>query len=269
MVTIANIYDGSFTLPDGKTKVNMAALLPEIMITEVSKTTNKIRVKGIDSGTNPQEHFVLQGGITAFQADLVDFGVSFGFAPGVGDLLASTLNIDVSGTANVRISQLDMDFNIYDNVRKEVVAAGSSNADIVQGGLDFKVDVSVFNAGAAFVAAQPISDVIRKVMDNAISQIANDPKTNLYMDWSAQVTSVNVDDGTFMFNAGFRDDVVAKNLFQVYDSSNNLLGTAQVTQAQEEQSQAFFTTDGDGSAIKALKPGDQVRMYYFSLPPVR
>ncbi|MEW6057444.1 MAG: hypothetical protein AB1540_12600 [Bdellovibrionota bacterium] len=266
VISIGRFLDTPFLLPDGKTRVDMGLLLPELARTEVTQATNKFRVSAqAGEGNGTLARFVLRGGITSFEATSTSANIRFGYKPGLGDLASGVLS-GAEGTLSFAIGSLGIDFHIIDTERQEVVAVGKGSALTGNGKLEVSLDFKDIKSGADFVFNSPMSKVFRAAMRKAIDQMAKDPNTNFFMDWGATVTKVNYDLKRIFFGAGARDEIKPGNVFTLYDNASMRIGEALVYETQHDQSVAAMRDDADQRLLRSVRAGDQVKIYYSEGP---
>lgn len=265
VLTFGNFLSTAFTLPDGKTKVDMSVVLPTLVLGEMETSQHKLRARAPDPVTgvpDPNIRYVLKGGITAFEANNFTHSVTIGFKPGTGDIGSGVLK-GAEGKLTFNVGTLDMTFYIVDRQRSdEVVAVGRGSA--LTSGVALKVDLDfgVINGAADFVFNSPMAPHFKKAARDAILEMARDPNTNFYMDWSARVVNVNLDLKKFFFGAGGRDDIFPGNVFTVYDSNDMRLGEAKVQSAEHERSAASFKDDPNDKLIQSVRAGDTVKIFF-------
>ena len=105
-----------FTLPDGKTKVDMSVELPDLVLTQLTQSQKVLRATEASAapgpaGGAPAPRYVLKGGLTSFEANNVTNSITFGYAPGVGDIGGGVLT-GAEGTLTFNVGALEMDFHI-------------------------------------------------------------------------------------------------------------------------------------------------------------
>ncbi len=271
-VSFGNFYKSHFILPDGKTNVDLSVLLPELVLTSMTQATTKFRPGIMNHITEdgvvppePEDRFILRGGVTAFEAEIVNFNIRIGYKPGVGNISTGKVP-EGKGELRVKIGQLDMDFYILDTVTKEVVAVGKANSKTagIQG--EISIEFDKFKTAADFMYKSPMANVFRKVATRALTEMVKDPKTNFFMYWGATVGHVDPAAKIMMFDAGQRSDIAVGNVFSVYDNSKMRLGEVRVTETDFETSTAVFQNDTTGRLINSTRDGDTVKIYFFSVP---
>jgi hypothetical protein len=264
MVSLGKFLETNFMLPDGKTKVDMSVQLPELIVTEMAHVTTKLRARGTQSGSDGGR-YVFSGGITSFEANNNSMGITIGYKTGVGDIGTGPAN-GVTGKVTLDVSSMQMDFHIVDTQRNEVVAVGRGSGLVNGINAHVDVDFGAIDSAADFVHRSAMAPVFRKAIDDAIKQMASDPRTNFYMDWSANVTTLQPSLKRIFFNAGMRDDITAGNVFTIYDNSNMRLGEAKVLNAEMEQSAAVYQDDSGDKLFNSTKAGDKVKIFFKGVP---
>lgn len=267
IVSFGKFLSTPFMLPDGKTKVDMAVMLPEIMMTEMLQSQKKLRPRGNSTpvDADPEDRFVLKGGVTAFEASNMSGSITIGYKPGVGDIGRGTLE-GIEGKVTLNVGRLDMDFRIVDTERDQVVAAGHGSALMPGVTLEVDIDFGAIDTGADFVLKGPLAPIFRSAARKAILQMANDQDTNFLMSWSASVTRVNADVKRVFFSSGARDEIKVNDLFTIYDSNDMRIGEVKVRDAQHEQSAAQFKDDTNDKLLNSVRPGDTVKIFYHKPP---
>ncbi len=260
-----------FTLPDGKTKVDMSVELPDLLLTQLTQSQKVLRVTDATAaatdageGATPAR-YVLKGGLTSFEANNVTNSITIGYAPGVGDIGGGVLT-GAEGTLSFNVGSLEMDFHIVDTQRQEVVAVGKGSA--LTGGVGLTVDLNFGGIKVAddFIYRSAMTPHFQKAARDAILQMARDPNTNFLMDWSAQITNVNLTLGTLFFNSGARDQLSVGNMFTLYDNNSMRIGELRVQTVEHEQSSAVFKNDSDGKLLNSARNGDAVKIFFKSAP---
>jgi len=266
LISMGKFLETTFTLPDGKTQVDMSVHLPELFVTTLSQTTNRLRLRSSKPIQDPNgDRFVITGGITAFEANAYEGGIRIGYRAGAGDIGTGTL-AGVSGGVRFAVSQLDMDFHVVDTVRREVVAVGHGSAVGVGGKIDVTLDFGTIQTPADFVFKSPMAAVFRSALTKAVTQMANDPNTNFFMDWSSQVVGLGADVRALRLGVGARDAVALGNLFSVYDNSGLRIGEVKVQNIDFESSLATFKDDLEGRLYNSVRIGDTVKIRFLQLP---
>jgi hypothetical protein len=270
VVSFGPFIDTPFTLPDGKTLIDVKSLLPLLVLTEMQQATNRLRGRGViapGSDNENKDRYELRGGITSFEASAFSGSISFGYKPGAGDIGHGVL-VGGEGKVSFKIGSLGMDFNIVDNQRHEVVAVGRGSA--LSGGVDLTVDLDfgVIKTPVDFVFNSPMTPIFRAAARNAILQMANDPNTNFFMDWDAQVTKIDMNLKRIFFNAGARDGIAASNVFTVYDDHEMRLGEIKVdgNVLDHDQAGAYFKADPNSTLINSTRIGDSVKIFFKDVP---
>ncbi|MGE4232934.1 MAG: hypothetical protein AB7F43_06340 [Bacteriovoracia bacterium] len=285
VVSMGKMRPTPFLLPDGQTKVDAAIYMPDLVTTELSKKTTKLRSRGalspdpVDCTTGKtvtgafHDRFVLCGGISAFEANIFSAGVTIGYQPGIGDVGKGfdLSNAQLKGT--LTIGQLEMDFHIYDTLKGQVVAVGKGDALMGRGTLNIEIDFTKIHSDWDFVYNSPMAPIFRDVIDQAVKAMVKDPKTNFYMDWESKVVEVNRDMGVLFMDTGLRDDIAVNNLFSVYDHNGFRIGEAKVTEVQNGKSilRMGNRSGNNGFAedlrlINSVDMNDSVQIYYFTIP---
>ncbi|MBI3544204.1 MAG: hypothetical protein HY075_13120, partial [Deltaproteobacteria bacterium] len=241
-ISFGKFLSTPFMLPDGKTKVDMSVVLPDLALTELTQSQKRLRARNTapsEGSGEPEDRYILKGGLTAFEANNFSSQITIGYKPGAGDIGNGSLT-GVQGAVKFNVGTLEMDFHLVDTRRQEVVAVGHGSALTGGVGLDVEIDFSVIKTGADFVYNSPMAPHFRKAVRDAFLQMANDPNTNFLVDWTAKVTRIDQALKQLFFDAGGRDQVVPGNLFTIYDSGDARLGEVKVQSAEHEQSAAAF-----------------------------
>lgn len=262
VISFGKFLSTPFTLPDGKTKIDMSVMLPELLLTEMHQAQNKLRARGTAPIEGPEpDRFVLKGGITAFEASTMTGQITIGWKPGVGDI-GNGIVSGAEGKVTLNVGVLDMDFHIVDTQRQQVVAVGRGHAVPAGLGAAVTVDFGFIQTGADFVYRSPMAPLFRKAAREAVLQMARDPQTNFLMDWDAEVSRVLPEVGRVFFNAGARDDIHPGNVFTVYDSDFMRLGEVKVQSVEHESSGATYEDDPNGKLLGNTRVGDAVKIYF-------
>ncbi|MBI2606151.1 MAG: hypothetical protein HYW49_08740 [Deltaproteobacteria bacterium] len=262
-VSVGRIYDTGFKLPDGRNQVNMQQALPILLATQIADGSDKIRVAAL--GGTPAR-YVISGGVTSFVAEVADFGVTFGYKPGTGDVGNGSLQ-GANGKVDVRIGELEMDFHVVDTsvTPNVVVVAKFASARDLGVKLEATMDFGDIDLGARFVYDSPVTKFFRRALKKIVERMSEDPQTNFRMDWEAALTRVDFDLKRVFFEAGLRDGIEPRNVFTVYDGDRRI-GEIRVERAELDQSSAFFKDDADGRLLKSSRQGDPVRVFFKQAP---
>ncbi len=262
-VSVGRIYDTGFKLPDGRTQVNMQQALPILLATQIADGSDKIRVAALGSAPS---RYVISGGVTSFVAEVADFGVTFGYKPGTGDVGNGSLQ-GANGKVDVRIGELEMDFHIVDTsvTPNVIVVAKFAAARDLGVQLEASMDFGDIDLGARFVYDSPVTKFFRRALKKIVERMSADPQTNFRMDWEATLTRVDFNLKRVFFGAGLRDGIEPRNVFTVYDG-NRRMGEIRVERAEIDESSAFFKDDADGRLLESSRQGDPVRVFFKQAP---
>lgn len=267
-VSIGTLYDAQFFLPDGKTKVDSGLALKEILLTEISRATAKLHVEGLEiPASEPgseNQRFVIRGGITAFEANLTEWGLRFGYQRGTGDIGEGTA-IGLNGEAKVQVGRLEVDFYIFDKKRREIVGVGSGDARLLGLNLNITANFDDLETGMDFVRQAKVAAIFRSVVREAISNLVKSPRTNFLMDWERTVSAVDVDTHVLFFGAGTRDDIKVGDLFEIYDG-NFPVGVVRVNTVGRDNAKASYKDDESGALLRGTREGDRVLIYFKETP---
>ncbi len=289
-IAIGKLYDANFTLPDGKTKVDSSVALPQILITEMSNSkkfrpiapimncvglaldavaftsSESSSCKSSGNFTDvASTRYVFRGGITSFEANIFSLGIKFGWKPGQ-DINSGNLK-GGEGKVTLNVSELGMDFFIEDtaHIQRPVVIAKNASARELGLTLDVDIDFGSIETGVDFVWNSPVTPIFRSLIRKVINKMIQDPRTNFFLDWEANVIGVDLELKHLIFNAGLWDEVAAKNIFTVYDGLKRI-GEIKVLNADHNNSSASFKDDSSDHLLKSVRQGDAVRLYFKETP---
>ncbi|GEM_PF-1476368 len=266
--SIGKLYDAQFYLPDGRTRVDSGLALQEILLTEIPRATTKLRTNGLEqeSGDSdaPKQRFVIRGGITAFEANLSEWGLKFGYHRGVGDIGEGSA-VGLDGEVKVTVGRLEVDFYIFDKVRREIVGVGSGDARLLGLNLNVTASFNDLETGLDFVRQQKIATIFRSVVREAVKNLMKDPRTNFLMDWESTVASVDTDTRMLTFAGGARDEIKVGDLFEIY-SGHFPIGTVVVNSVARDHSRASYKDDPSNGSLRETREGDRVLIFFKGAP---
>lgn len=252
-------------LPDGKTRVDMSVMLPELILSEMVQSQNKLRPRDATPVDDDKDRYILKGGLTSFEAENLKFSVKIGYKPGQGDVGSGSL-VGVNGKVAFTIGTMEMDFHIIDTKRHEVVAVGYGSALTGGGTIGVELDFGVIKTPMDFVYNSPMAPHFRKAVREAVLKMANNPWTNFLMDWTSSVLRVNRELGSIFFSSGARDGIEVNNVFTIYDRDDIRIGEVKVRSAEHEQSSAAFKDDSTGKLLESVRAGDSVKIFFKDTP---
>lgn len=282
-VSLGDLLEHSFYLPDGKTRVDSHVLLPQMILSEVVQVTPKLRVQMREFHEKKQDlqpmlelssalsnpvfnRFVLVGGITAFEAENTALGVRFGYRQGLGDVISGQLP-EVKGSVEFKVGVLRMDFYIQDTMRaNEVVAAGTGDYILKKGELKVGLDFRKINSGFDLIFQSPLSKAFRETVQEAILNLVENPRTNFLMDWTVPVSKVHAIFKKIFFEAGQRDEIRVGDLFTIYDANEMRIGEVKVDHVSLDQSSAAYIDDPQSKLIRKTKAGNSLKIYFKRAP---
>ena len=270
VIALGKFIDTPFLLPDGKTKVDVGILLPELVMTTLFKTTAKLKPSGIFSDESQiQERFVLRGGITSFEAENTSLNIKIGYKPGTGDLAQGKLT-GVEGAVNLTVSSLGIDFSIYDKVSKQIVAVGRGDGLGTGFKTNVQVDFSQVQSGADFMFKTKMADLFMNAAKNAIQDMVSNTRTNFLMFWETEVVSLDSSTKSIWLNVGQVDEIAFANTFTVYDQTQrSRIAEIQVHNVDFNQSRAVVKNDPDYKLFNYVRVGDKVRIYFNQVPRLK
>lgn len=263
VVSLGKIYETGFKLPDGKSVVDFEQSLPIVIATTFTDFNDKIRIADLNT---PPSHYVLNGGVTSFDANVVGLNVRFGYKPGVGDIGQGTIPSG-TGTVGVKLNEFTMDFHIVDTESSPPTIIAAKFASAKELKIDLKVDIDFgqYQGGLDFVYNSPVTAVFRRLIRKVVDKMVEDPRTNFYMDWFGSISKVDYDNNTLFINAGMRQGIGQNNVFTVYDGTNRI-GEIRVDRLELDQSLAHYKDDTQNTMLKSTKSGDSVRIFFGKSP---
>lgn len=214
-VVLGSVGTIPFQLPNG-TRVDLNLSLNDIYKTSLGATDNLRETTAPDPADPSYDacapYIRLDAAVSSFELNLTQVGVSFGYTP-AGEKQTVT---DVTGTVDVRIGNITMDFQIRRCVgnRCTTVATSYANHLTAEAELGLKINFSEISAGTDLVTRTGLENVLRKIMVKGLVDLSRKPDISL-LPWSAIVTDSNPNHGTFMFQAGAIHRIGPKQTFEV------------------------------------------------------
>jgi hypothetical protein len=201
-----------FTLPNGK-RVDLSADLNALLTTAVTET--QVLAPTLETSPGPCHTWLeLRSAISTLELSVARLGIRFGYSLASGETGVVT---GVSGSAQVDIGVLAMDFALYQCNSGGCSAVAATSADHRTAGaeLSVEVDFGQISTGPSLVLNTALGKVIRKVMQKGLRSLTASPAIHR-LGWSARVREFDPDSGTLIFDSGAQDRLAAGQLFEVY-----------------------------------------------------
>jgi len=264
-VVLTQVGTNGFQLPNGA-MMDLRGALDAMMTTAVTETPNlAVTSQAPGIGVPCESYIRVDSKLSTISLEALKFGITFGYSPSGADNPVT----DLTGTADVRLGTMAMDFHIYQCANSaegipqcQSVAATMATHAVFGGDLKFEIDFGVVKTGPALVYNTPLEGIFRAVINNGIKKLAAHPRIQ-ELDWNATVTSV-VPGAIFTFDAGSRSRIGPNQRFYIYSETpatsgcqvREVVGEAHTTRVDLLTSTAvvdkMFVTGRD------VRVGDQV-----------
>lgn len=247
----------AFYLPNG-TRADFNADLDTIFATTIN-TSRHLRTR--EGGIGQPSRVVIVGGVTSLEIDVLQFGVKIGWNRS-GPIPVSGI-ADFNGEVDMRISNLTMDFRIYDRVTGNVYVADYTNESLSNLKLQFKVNLANIVGNVDLLYKTKVAEALRQGMTDILAKMESNSNFHL-IPWEAGITGVNQDSRLVAFNAGDVQGVRVGDLYTLYSHCEandancfeRYLADVRVTRVGPQSAEAVAHTDSDSVANAYL--GDKV-----------
>jgi hypothetical protein len=257
VLDLAHVTVPAFYLPNGN-RVDMNTDLKAIVDSQINQS-RYFRTVGRDSSMN---RLVINGGITSLELDILELGLKIGWNP--AGALPVVGQIGVSGEVNIKLSNLSMDFKIYDRVTKETYLASYTNETLSSLKFQVKVEVSQIGTSLDLLTKTRLSEAIRRATTDIMAKLENAQSFH-YLPWEARVLGVEEGGQKLTFSAGARSGVKTNFVFSVYSNCEGnssmlcyerFLADVKVSNVGVSSADAIPLSSND--TLNLIYPGDKV-----------
>lgn len=255
-VHFAHLTVPAFYLPNGN-RVDMNTDLATITDTEMNRS------RYFRTTSDEEARLVITGGITSLELDILQLNLRIGWNP--GGSLPVLGDPGIRGEVDVKLSNLSMDFKVYDRLTGVTYLA--SYTDETLSNLRFSVTVEISQIGASvdLLTKTRLAESVRSAVEDIMRNMENHPDMP-YVPWESTVLGTEGSGGSSLtIAAGGREGVEKNYVFSVYSSCENastqfcyerFLSDVRVTQVGVNSSTAVPFTSSDN--LNAILPGDKV-----------
>ena len=253
---LAHVTVPAFYLPNGN-RVDMNTDLKAIVDSQINQSRYFRTVNG-----NPMNRLVITGGITSLELDILELGLKIGWNP--AGALPVIGQIGVSGEVNLKLSNLSMDFKIYDRVTRETYLASYTNETLSNLKFQVKVEVSQIGTSLDLLTKTRLSEAIRRATNDIMLKLENSAGLH-YLPWEARVLGADEGGEKITISAGGRQGIKNNFIFSIYSSCEanssvlcyeRFLADVKVTNTAVESADAAPLSSND--SLKMVYPGDKV-----------
>lgn len=210
-IRLPQIATKVFQLPNGA-QADINVDLQTILNTAVTSTISFSPTDETQDGPC-HTHLELRSAVTAFQMDLAELGVSFGYSP------AGPINVGthISGDAHAKVGTIAMDFSLWqcEEGHCAAVAASTSNHTVAGGNVKIDMNFGTIQTGTGLVFNTALGQILRTIMVNGLSQLAASPRVS-ELAWQSRVRSYDAANGMLVIGAGTQSRIGPNQTFEVY-----------------------------------------------------
>ena len=205
---LAHVTVPTFYLPNGN-RVDMNTDLKTIIDSQINQS-RYFRTAIPD----PKNRLVITGGITSLELDILELGLKVGWNPAGAIPIG---NLGVSGEVNLKLSNLSMDFKIFDRVTRETYLASYTNETLSNLRFQVKVEISQIGTSLELLTKTRLAEAIRQATSDIMSKLESSPGLH-FVPWEARVLGVTEGGGELLLSAGGRAGVLPNFVFSIYSN---------------------------------------------------
>jgi len=258
---LAPVSTTAFQLPNG-TSVDLSSDLDAMLSTAVTTQTRFLPLEDSEGDPDCASRIELRATVSAIELNVGSVGLTFGYTPG-GEIGVPVTNL--TGTFDVRIGTIAMDFGLWQCSGSRCVAMAASTATHATAGvnLGLQVNFSEATTGVSFLYNSGLSQVIRSIMNDGMKRLAANPRLSK-LSWYAIVREVAKDGGQILFDAGTQAGLVPGDAFEIYARTPSVgacdvyktLAVAHAERVDTRSTTALIDAVYDGT--RDIQPGDVV-----------
>ena len=209
---IAAVGTLPFTLPNGS-RVDLTTDLAAMINTSTTNTN----VLAPTTGSQPDQcnsWVELRTAVSTLDLNVAQIGLKFGYSMAQGE---TTVVTGANGNVKVNIGLIAMDFAVYQctNQGCTSVAATTANHTTTGTEVSLEIDFGQITTGPSLVNNTPLGNIIRKIMDKGMSQLAASPAVNR-LGWRSKVREFDPNSGALVFDQGAQSRIALDQGFEVY-----------------------------------------------------
>lgn len=257
MVELAHVTVPNFYLPNGN-RVDMNTDLRALVDTEINQSANFRTVE-----MAPSNRLVVTGGVTSLELDALQLNLKIGWSP--SGALPIPIDPAIKGEVDLRLSNLSMDFKIYDRMTGETYLASYTNETLSNLKFSVRVEISQIGGSIELLTKTKLADAIRQATRDIFKKFSASPGLH-YVPWETRVLGIADDRSTVTIGAGGRQGIVAGAVLSVYSnceqrSSSGMcferfLADIRARDIGQASSMAIPNTSAD--SLNAVETGDKV-----------
>lgn len=254
-VDFAHLTVPAFYLPNGN-RIDMNTDIATIVDTEMNRS------RYFRTTTDTNSRLVISGGVTSLELDVLQLNLRIGWNP--GGSLPVIGDPGISGEVDLRLSNLSMDFKVYD--RKTGVTYLASYTDETLSDLRFtvKVEISQIGSSLELLTKTKLSEAVRSAVEDIMRNMEDHPDMP-YVPWESTVLGLEEGRGELSIAAGGREGIKKNYVFSIYSAcpSNSpdfcyerFISDVKIKQVGVSSSTAVPFQSSD--SIVGIYPGDKV-----------
>lgn len=250
-VTVPNFY-----LPNGN-RVDMNTDLRALIDTEINQNAN---FRTVDASA--RSRLLISGGVTSLELDALQLNLKIGWNP--SGALPIPVTPGIRGEVDLRLSNLSLDFKIYDRLTGETYLASYTNETLSNLTFTVRVEISQIGGSLELLTKTKLAEAIRRATRDIMNKFATSPGLH-YVPWEAKVLGVADDKSSLVFDAGARQGVKSGTVFSIYSNCEARAGNlcferflADVRTTQIGQTSTTALPLGAQDFLSSVYAGDKV-----------
>ncbi len=254
-VDFAHLTVPAFYLPNGS-RVDMNTDLATIVDTEINgsryfRTTN-----------DTDARLVISGGVTSLELDVLQLNLRIGWNP--GGSLPIVGDPGVSGEVDLKLSNLSMDFKVYDRVTGVTYLASYTDETLSDLRFSVRVEISQIGSSIELLTKTRLAAAVRSAVTDIMENMEDHPDMP-FVPWETVVVGISEGSSKLTMAAGGREGIKKNYVFSVYskcDPNNpdfcfeRFLADIKVNQVGVNSSTAEAYSGSD--SLVGIFPGDKV-----------
>lgn len=208
-VELAHVTVPAFYLPNGN-RVDMNTDLKALVDTEINRSRYFRTVV-----SQPNNRLVITGGVTSLELDILQFNLRIGWTP--AGPIPIVGNPTLSGAVDLKLSNLSMDFKIYDRLTGETYLASYTNERLSNLSFQIRVDIGQIGTSIELLTRTKLADAIRNATADIVRNFENNQRLH-YVPWETYVLGVAASASELTIAAGGRSGLKTGFAFSVYSA---------------------------------------------------